>query len=139
MIWSATSARRVFARPRRCKEVHPLGKAPVLQDDDLTLAESATILAYLADRYGDGRFAAGAGTADAAIHDEWLQYAESSAGPADHDDAARRDVRRSARRSPRFANPELKKAFDHIEARIGSGGPYLMGEPSRSPTSSSPI
>jgi len=117
-----------FRAPEALKEVHPLGKAPVLQDDDLTLAESATILAYLADRYGDGRFAPAPGTADAAIHDEWLQYAESSAGLPIMMTLLGGMFGGLPDNLSRFANPELKKAFDHIEARISSAGPYLMGE-----------
>ena len=34
--------------------LNPRGKIPVLQDGDLTLAESAAIVTYLAERYGDG-------------------------------------------------------------------------------------
>ncbi len=117
-----------FRAPDTLKAVHPLGKAPVLQDDDLTLAESATILSYLATRYGDGDFLPPVGTAEAAIHDEWLQYAESSAAlpimitlfggmmgglP---------DVMRG------FNDGERNKTFDYIAARLNMGGPYLMGE-----------
>ncbi|WP_298687522.1 glutathione S-transferase [uncultured Sphingomonas sp.] len=117
-----------FRAPETLKAVHPLGKAPVLEDDELTLAESATILTYLATRYGDGDFLPPAGTAEAALHDEWLQYGESSAAlpimmtlfggmmgglP---------DVMRG------FADSEREKAFAYIAARLRAGGPYLMGE-----------
>jgi glutathione S-transferase len=117
-----------FRAPDTLKEAHPLGKAPVLQDDDLTLAESATILAYLAQRYGDGRFVPAAGTADAAIHDEWLQYGESSAGLPIMMTLLGGMLGGLPDHISRFTTPELKKAFDYIEGRITSGGPYLMGE-----------
>ena len=32
-----------FRAPASLKAVHPLGKAPIVQDDELTLAESASI------------------------------------------------------------------------------------------------
>ncbi len=117
-----------FRAPETLKEAHPLGKAPVLQDDDLTLAESATILAYLAERYGNGRFMPPAGTADAAIHDEWLQYAESSAGLPIMMTLLGGMLGGLPDHITRFTQPELVKAFDHIEARLAAGGPYLMGE-----------
>ena len=37
-------------------EATPLGKAPAIVDGDLVLVESATILRYIAERYGNGRF-----------------------------------------------------------------------------------
>ena len=36
-----------FRAPPELKAIHPLGKAPVLVDEALTLAESAPILAYI--------------------------------------------------------------------------------------------
>jgi glutathione S-transferase len=117
-----------FRAPEALAEVHPLGKAPVLQDDDLTLAESASILAYLAGRYGDGRFMPPAGTSDAAIHDEWLQYGESSAGLPIMMTLLGGMLGGLPDHISRFTTPELKKAFDYIAARLAVGGPYLMGE-----------
>lgn len=37
--------------PELLKEVHPLGKAPILQDSDKTFVESAVIVDYLIDHY----------------------------------------------------------------------------------------
>jgi glutathione S-transferase len=64
--------------PPALKAIHPLGKSPVIVDDDLTLAESATILRYLHDKYGDGRFTPAKGSNAHALHEEWLDYVESS-------------------------------------------------------------
>ena len=38
------------------RAINPFGKVPVLVDGDVTLAESAAISLYLAERYGNGRF-----------------------------------------------------------------------------------
>ncbi|MGK7297379.1 MAG: glutathione S-transferase, partial [Candidatus Wenzhouxiangella sp. M2_3B_020] len=67
--------------PEQLKEVHPLGKAPVVTDGDRTLAESATILEYLARNYGDSRWAPA--TDDARYWDfhYWMHYAEGSLMP----------------------------------------------------------
>jgi glutathione S-transferase len=37
--------------PASLKKVHPLGKSPVLEDDDLIIAESGAILEYLQETY----------------------------------------------------------------------------------------
>jgi glutathione S-transferase len=117
-----------FRAPDTLREAHPLGKAPVLQDDTLTLAESATILAYLATRYGDGDFLPEAGTTDAAIHDEWLQYGESSAALPIMITLFGAMMGGLPDTLGRFASAELDKTFDHIRGRLAAGGPYLMGE-----------
>lgn len=43
--------------PPALKAVHPLGKAPVLDDDGQMLCESGAIVEYLLSRYGHGRLA----------------------------------------------------------------------------------
>ncbi|MFW2176197.1 MULTISPECIES: glutathione S-transferase [unclassified Moraxella] len=37
--------------PKSMQQIHPMGKSPILQDDDKTLIESANIIEYLIDRY----------------------------------------------------------------------------------------
>ena len=67
--------------PASLRAVHPLGKSPVVTDGALTLAESGAILDYLADRYGEGRFAPAPGTPERLRYTYWLHYAEGSAMP----------------------------------------------------------
>jgi glutathione S-transferase len=38
--------------PPELKQIHPLGKSPVITDGDLVVAESGAILEYLVERYG---------------------------------------------------------------------------------------
>ena len=64
--------------PAELKTVHPLGKSPVIEDGDLVLAESATILRYITETHGDGRFVPDKGSADYWLHEEWLDYVEST-------------------------------------------------------------
>ena len=55
--------------PPELKEVHPLGKSPVLTDGDRTMAESGAIVEYIIDIYGKGRVRAAPGHArTAALH-----------------------------------------------------------------------
>jgi glutathione S-transferase len=65
--------------PPELAEIHPLGKAPVLRDGDLVLAESGAIVEYVVARYGNGRLAPGPGTAAFAEYLHWLHFAEGSA------------------------------------------------------------
>ena len=67
--------------PASLKEVHPLGKSPVITDEELTLAESGAIVEYLVDRYGNGRLAPKSETPERLRYTYWLHYAEGSAMP----------------------------------------------------------
>ena len=67
--------------PASLQEVHPLGKSPVITDEELTLAESGAIVEYLVDRYGNGRLAPTTQTPERLRYTYWLHYAEGSAMP----------------------------------------------------------
>jgi glutathione S-transferase len=61
--------------------VHPLGKSPVIQDGEVTLAESGAILEYLVERHGGGRLAPAPGTPERLRYTYWMHFAEGSAMP----------------------------------------------------------
>jgi len=65
--------------PPELKEIHPLGKSPVITDGDKTIAESGAIVEYIIDRYGNGRLRPKHGTDDYWQYVEWMHYAEGSA------------------------------------------------------------
>ena len=67
--------------PPSLREVHPLGKAPVVTDGELTLAESGAIIEYLVERHGGGQLAPAPGTPARLRYTYWLHYAEGSAMP----------------------------------------------------------
>src|SRR5262249_5706383 len=50
--------------PPELREVHPLGKSPVITDGDLTIAESGAIIEYLLEKYARGRMQPDAGSPD---------------------------------------------------------------------------
>jgi glutathione S-transferase len=64
--------------PPELREVHPLGKSPVITDGGRTMAESGAIVEYLIDTYGKGRMKPKAGTDDYWRYVEWMHYAEGS-------------------------------------------------------------
>jgi glutathione S-transferase len=67
--------------PPELRQVHPLGKSPVITDGATTLAESGAILEYLVDRYGGERLAPARGTPERVRYTYWMHYAEGSLMP----------------------------------------------------------
>ena len=65
--------------PPELKAIHPLGKSPVIEDGDLTVAESGTIVDYLIRAHGNGALQPAPGTALHEAYLEWLHFAEGSA------------------------------------------------------------
>ncbi len=72
---------KTMLAPESLREVHPLGKSPVITDGELTIAESGAIIEYLVERYGDGRLVPAPGTSENLRYTYWLHYAEGSAMP----------------------------------------------------------
>jgi glutathione S-transferase len=67
--------------PSELIAVHPLGKSPVITDDDITVAESGAIAEYLVGKYDDGRLLPTDGTPELRDYTYWLHYAEGSFQP----------------------------------------------------------
>jgi glutathione S-transferase len=65
--------------PPALREIHPLGKSPVIQDGALTLAESGAIIEYLIETYGQGALAPARGTAEWTRYLYWMHFAEGTA------------------------------------------------------------
>jgi glutathione S-transferase len=67
--------------PQALRDVHQLGKSPVITDGAITLAESGAIIEYLVERNPDAMLAPARGTADWVRYIYWLHFAEGSAMP----------------------------------------------------------
>ena len=65
--------------PPELREIHPLGKSPVIEDGGVKVAETGAIVEYLLETYGAGRLRPAAGTEDGRRFTYWLHYAEGSA------------------------------------------------------------
>ncbi len=72
---------RTSRAPAELRELHPLGKAPIVTLDDLVLAESGAILEHLLDSLGQGRLRPPQGTPAAVQCRYWLHFAEGSLMP----------------------------------------------------------
>ena len=67
--------------PESLKRVHPLGHAPVLQNEELTIAESGAILEFLADEYDTSNQLRPVDKIALRKYRYWLHFAEGSFMP----------------------------------------------------------
>lgn len=116
-----------FRAPDTLKAIHPLGKAPTIEDGPLKLAESAVVLDYINTRYGAGRLAPAPGTDEAWRHQEWLHYGESSAALPIMMSLLGAMTGGLSEGMGRFVESELTKALDYIQSSIGDG-PFLFND-----------
>jgi glutathione S-transferase len=72
---------KTMLAPPALREVHPLGKSPVISDGDTVVAESGAIVEYLVGHYGQGRLVPAEGTPERLLYTYFLHYAEGSAMP----------------------------------------------------------
>lgn len=70
-----------FAAPPELKKVHPLAKAPILVDNDQTIAESAVILEFLQENYDEKQLFKPLDKANQQQYRYWMHYAEGSLMP----------------------------------------------------------
>ncbi|MBX3657365.1 MAG: glutathione S-transferase [Ramlibacter sp.] len=133
--------RKTMLAPPELRQVHPLGKSPVITEGDLTLAESGAILEYLIDTHGAGRLVPPPGTPERLRYRYWMHYAEGSAMPPlllklvfDQIEKARmpffakpiaRAIAGKAKSS--FILPNIRQHLDYLEAELGRA-PWFAGE-----------
>lgn len=98
--------------PPELKEIHPLGKAPVITDGSVTVAESGAIIEYLLDNYGKGRLRPEAGTAARLAYTYWLHYAEGTFMPLMLISLILARIENS--RMPFFARPIAKRIVQKV-------------------------
>lgn len=67
--------------PKSAKQIHPLGKFPIVIDNGLVLAESAVILEYLARSYGGPDWVYESSDSEYWSFQYWMHYAEASLMP----------------------------------------------------------
>jgi len=114
--------------PPELKEVHPLGKSPVIEDGDLMLTESGVITSYVLEKF-DTEHALHPNKDDMAVwakYNQWVTYPEGSVfaplllkmltqrGGVDHPVI-----------TP-FSDAEIKLHFDHITDQLGDND-YILG------------
>lgn len=113
-----------FHAPQSLARVHPLGKSPVMEDADLVLAESATCLRYLTNKFGDDTHQPKVGTRAYWRHEELLDCVESSFAPA----AMGLLLPKLQGEEPaQEARAAMQTHLDHVAQQLTAGG-LLFGE-----------
>ncbi len=125
--------RKTMLAPPELRQVHPLGKSPVITEGGLTLAESGAIVEYLIDQHGQGALVPAPGTPERLRYRYWMHYAEGSAMPPlllklifDQIEKAKmpffaRPVAKAiaAKTKAAFILPNIRQHLDYMEAELG--------------------
>jgi glutathione S-transferase len=111
--------RETLRAPPELRTIHPLGKAPVVVDDGVVLAESGAIIEELLERHQGDAFTPARGSDDHRRFRYFLHYAEGSLMPLLL--LALVFARLPKARMPFFARP--------IARRLAAGGHRLMVGP----------
>ena len=102
--------------------VNPMGKVPALQDGEATLAESAAICAYVAERYPEAKLAPPLGDPQRAKYLYWLFFAPGCIEPAIVQIATKLEMNSVA-----AGWGDSQRVLDVLEAALEKG-PWLLGE-----------
>ena len=113
-----------FGAPDELGRVHPLGKSPVIQDGREKIAESATILRYLVDKFEDRSHSPPRDTTTFWQHEALFDYVEASFA-----DVVMQAIRPKfqGKDVPHDAMATLDTHLSYI-ARSFQGGPLLFGD-----------
>lgn len=114
--------------PPELKALHSLGAAPVIQDGDLLLAESAAVVEYIIVKHGGGRLKPGPDHPDYADFLYWFHFSNGNLQPA-----MGRLMMVSRTKVPEGdpvlsgVQGRLRLVLELMEARLGKV-PYLAGD-----------
>jgi glutathione S-transferase len=113
--------------PPELVALHPLGAAPVIEDGELMLAESAAVVEYIVVKHGGGRLKPGPGHPDYAAFLYWFHFANGNLQPV----IGRLMMASRAKLAPDHpvllsAHSRLDRVLALVEARLGEA-PFLAG------------
>jgi len=115
------------AAPAALKDIHALGKSPVVTEAGRAVAESGAIVDYIVRRHGQGRLVPPPGSWLYDEYVQWLHYAEGSAalplimkGTVSHLGAMWRPLKRQV-------DTELQNHLGYIDQSL-AGHDYLVGD-----------
>ncbi|WP_392482030.1 glutathione S-transferase family protein [Nostoc sp. C110] len=118
---------KTMLAPASLREVHPLGKSPVITDAENTVAESGAIIEYIVERYGNGQLIPSSGTPERLRYTYWLHYAEGSAMPPLVMNLVFNRFGVGDSVNEGFIAPQIKLHFDYIEGELRKNT-WFVGE-----------
>ena len=102
--------------------INPMGKVPALKDGEVTLAESAAICAYVAERCPEAKLTPPIGDPQRARFLYWLFFAPGCIEPAMVQIATKIEMNSVA-----AGWGDAQRVFDVLDAAL-SKGPWILGE-----------
>lgn len=108
--------KKTMLAPPELRQVHPLGKSPVIEDDGCVVAETGAIVEYLVEK-ADGRFGPGAHRDSVLRYRHFMHYAEGSMMPP-------LLLKLVVSRIPLFGKAALKRIQPMIDTHLD----YVEGE-----------
>ncbi|QLE48515.1 glutathione S-transferase [Nostoc sp. C057] len=118
---------KTMLAPASLREVHPLGKSPVITDAENTVAESGAIIEYIVERYGNGQLIPPSVTPERLRYTYWLHYAEGSAMPPLVMNLVFNRFGVGDSVNEGFIAPQIKLHFDYIEGELRKNT-WFVGE-----------
>lgn len=114
--------------PASMKAIHPLGKAPIIVDGDLTLCESGAVMEYILDQDAQQRLRPARDSAEYYRYLEWLHFAEGSLGlPIITRMFMNMEERDGTQLMDGYIEKEIAADFGYIESTLATR-PYFAGD-----------
>ena len=114
--------------PATLKAVHPLQKAPIIVDGNITICESGAVMEYILNQDKQNRLRPSFGSAGYYQYLEWLHFAEGSLGlPIITRLMMNMEARDGTQPMDGYIAKEVALDFGYIEATLASR-PYFAGE-----------
>ena len=114
--------------PASLKAIHPLAKAPIIVDDNLTLCESGAIVEYILNNDTQNRLRPQSDSTEYYQYLEWLHFAEGSlALPVIAKLMMNMEERSGDQAMDHYIGKEINLDFSYIEAVLSKQS-YFAGE-----------
>jgi glutathione S-transferase len=118
--------RKTMLAPPELRQVHPLGKSPVIEDDGIVVVETGAIVEYLVEK-ADGKFGPPAHRASTLRYRQFLHYAEGSMMPPLLVLLVVNRIPLMGKAAARRIQPMIDVHLDYVEAEL-AGRPWFAGD-----------
>lgn len=118
--------RKTMLAPPELRQVHPLGKSPVIEDDGTVLVETGAIVEYLVEK-ADGKFGPPAHRASVLRYRQFLHYAEGSMMPPLLVLLVVNRIPLMGKAAARRIQPMIDVHLDYVEAELARR-PWFAGD-----------
>lgn len=114
--------------PESLKRVHPLAKAPVIVDGDITLCESGAVIEYILNNDQQNRLRPAVNTNEYYQYLEWLHFAEGSLSlPVITSLFMQMEERNGTQAMDGYISKEIELDFSYIETTL-KNRPFFAGD-----------